>query len=169
MRACHYLTNQPPFTKPSRGLREGFAEPPRRLHEPFAEVAYTEGSTKTPWRVHETPSKGPWMNCMFLLDDACNRVWSILYCFFTPYATNIGEPVLIPWTVSCCCSHHCSHDLNDLVFFLLLSGCSQGSHFYGVLDLSDYFSPRIILPTLWVSTADSSAFFVVSTAVVLYY
>ena len=76
------------FTKPSRGLREAFAEPPRRLHElfaevyePFAEVAYTEGSTKTPWRVHEASSKGPWMNCMFLFDDACNRVWSILYCF----------------------------------------------------------------------------------------
>ena len=54
------------FTKPSRELRETFAEPPRRLHEPFAEVyepfaevAYTEGSTKTPWRVHEASSKGP--------------------------------------------------------------------------------------------------------------
>ena len=70
-------------------LREGFAEPPRRLHElfaevyePFAEIAYTEGSTKTPWRVHEASSKGPWMNCMFLLDDARNRVWSTSYCFF---------------------------------------------------------------------------------------
>ena len=69
-------------------LREGFAEPPRRHHEPFAEVyepfaevAHTEGSTKTPWRVHEASSKGPLMNCMFLLDHDCNRVWSILYCF----------------------------------------------------------------------------------------
>ena len=83
------------FTKPSRGLREAFAErvlekASRSLHEPFAEsyepfaIAYTEGSTKTPWRVHEASSKGPWMNCMFLLlDDACNRVWSLLlYCFF---------------------------------------------------------------------------------------
>ena len=68
------------FAKPSRRaprslrgacLREGFAEPPRRHHEPFAEVyepfaevAHTEGSTKTPWRVHEASSKGPWMNCM---------------------------------------------------------------------------------------------------------
>ena len=81
------------FAKPSRSLRgaclrEGFAEPPRRHHEPFAEVyepfaevAHTEGSTKTPWRVHEASSKGPWMNCMFLLDHDCNRVWSILYCF----------------------------------------------------------------------------------------
>ena len=105
--ACHYLTNQPPFwrrlhkafkraPRSLRGacLREGFAEPPRRLHEPlaefyepFAEIAYTEGSTKTPWRIHEASSKGPWMNCMFLLNDACscNRVWSILlYCFFSP-------------------------------------------------------------------------------------
>ena len=70
-------------------LREGFAEPPRRLlepfaevYEPFAEVAHTEDSTKTPWRVHGASSKGPWMNyCMFLLDHDCNRVWSILYCF----------------------------------------------------------------------------------------
>ena len=69
-------------------LHEGFAEPPRRHHEPFAEVyepfaevAHTEGSTTTPWRVHEASSKGPWMNCMFLLDHDCNRVWSILYCF----------------------------------------------------------------------------------------
>ena len=60
--------------------------------------------------------------------------------FFTPYyATNIGEPILI-------CSHHCSH-LNDLTFFSLLGGCSQGSHylfmFYedGVLDLGVYFFP----------------------------
>ena len=76
------------FAKPSRGLREAFAEPPRRHHEPFAEVygpfaevAHTEGSTKTPWRVHEASSKGSWMNCMFLLDHDCNRVWPILYCF----------------------------------------------------------------------------------------
>ena len=82
------------FKKPSRGLREAFAErvfekPPRRLlepfaevYEPFAEVAHTEDSTKTPWRVHGASSKGPWMNyCMFLLDHDCNRVWSILYCF----------------------------------------------------------------------------------------
>ena len=48
---------------PLRSLREAFAEPPRRLHEPFAEVyepfaevAHTEGSTKTPWRVHEASS-----------------------------------------------------------------------------------------------------------------
>ena len=90
--ACHYLTNQPPFAKASRSLQEGgasllegFAKPPRRLHEPFAEVAYTEGSKKTPWRVHEASSKGPWMNSrVFLLDDACHRVWSILYCFFYP-------------------------------------------------------------------------------------
>ena len=77
------------FAKP-RGacLREGFAEPPGRHHEPFAEVyepfaevAHTEGSTKTPWRVHEASSKSTWMNCMFLLDHDCNRVWSILYCF----------------------------------------------------------------------------------------
>ena len=73
-------------------LSEGFAKPPRRLHEPFAEiyepfaeVAYTEGSTKTPWRVHEASSKGPWMNSrVFLLDDVCNRVWSLVYCFFLP-------------------------------------------------------------------------------------
>ena len=72
--ACHYLTNRfqmeapvapsrslrEAFAKPSREFREAFAEPPRRLHEPFAEVyepfaevAHTEGSTKTPWRVHE--------------------------------------------------------------------------------------------------------------------
>ena len=108
MGACHYLTNRFQMkapVAPSRSLREafkraprslrgaclreGFAEPPRRHHEPFAEVyepfaevAHTEGSTKTPWRVHEASSKGPWMNCMFLLDhDDCNRVWSILYCF----------------------------------------------------------------------------------------
>ena len=69
-------------------LREGFAEPPGRHHEPFAEVyepfaevAHTEGSTKTPWRVHEASSKSTWMNCIFLLDHDCNRVWSILYCF----------------------------------------------------------------------------------------
>ena len=105
--ACHYLTNRFQMkapVAPSRSLREafkraprslrgaclreGFAEPPRRHHEPFAEVyepfaevAHTEGSTKTPWRVHEASSKGPWMNCMFLLDHDCNRVWSILYCF----------------------------------------------------------------------------------------
>ena len=30
-------------------LHEPFAE----VYEPFAEVAHTEGSTKTPWRVHE--------------------------------------------------------------------------------------------------------------------
>ena len=104
--ACHYLTNRFQMeapVAPSRNLREafkraprnlrgaclreGFAEPPRRLHEPFAEVyepfaevAHTEGSTKTPWRVHEASSKGPWMNCMFLLDHDCNHVWSILYC-----------------------------------------------------------------------------------------
>ena len=75
--ACHYLTNRFQMkapVAPSRslrgaGLREGFAEPPRRHHEPFAEVyepfaevAHTEGSTKTPWRVHEASSKGPWMN-----------------------------------------------------------------------------------------------------------
>ena len=105
--ACHYLTNRFQMeapVAPSRSLRvafkraprslrgaclrEGFAEPPRRHHEPFAEVyepfaevAHTKGSTKTPWRVHEASSKGPWMNCMFLLDHDCNRVWSILYCF----------------------------------------------------------------------------------------
>ena len=105
--ACHYLTNRFQMkapVAPSRSLREafkraprslrgaclreGFAEPSRRHHEPFAEVyepfaevAHTEGSTKTPWRVHEASSKGPWMNCMFLLDHDCNRVWSILYCF----------------------------------------------------------------------------------------
>ena len=101
--ACHYLTNRFQMmapVAPSRSLRgaclrEGFAEPPRRHHEPFAEVyepfaevyepfaevAHTEGSTKTPWRVHEASSKGPWMNCMFLLDHDCNRGWSILYCF----------------------------------------------------------------------------------------
>ena len=94
--ACHYLTNRFQMeapVAPSRSLRgaclrEGFAEPPRRLHEPFAEVyepfaevAHTEGSTQTPWRVHEASSKGPWMNCMFLLDHDCNRVWSKLYCF----------------------------------------------------------------------------------------
>ena len=105
--ACHYLPNRFQMkapVAPSRSLREafkraprslrgaclreGFAEPPRRHHEPFAEVyepfaevAHTEGSTKTPWRVHEASSKGPWMNCMFLLDHDCNRVWSILYCF----------------------------------------------------------------------------------------
>ena len=96
--ACHYLTNRfqmeapvAPSSRSLRGacLREGFAEPPRRLHEPFAEVyepfaevAHTEGSTKTPWMVHEASSKGPWMNCMFLLDHDCDhRVWSILYCF----------------------------------------------------------------------------------------
>ena len=88
--ACHYLTNRFQMkapVAPSRSLREafkraprslrgaclreGFAEPPRRHHEPFAEVyepfaevAHTEGSTKTPWRVHEASSKGPWMNCM---------------------------------------------------------------------------------------------------------
>ena len=86
--ACHYLTNRFQMkapVAPSRSLRgaclrEGFAEPPRRLHEPFAEVyepfaevAHTEGSTKTPWRVHEASSKGPWMNCMFLLDHDCNQ------------------------------------------------------------------------------------------------
>ena len=107
MGACHYLTNRFQMeapVAPSRSLREafkraprslrgaclreGFAEPPRRHHEPFAEVyepfaevAHTKGSTKTPWRVHEASSKGPWMNCMFLLDHDCNRVWSILYCF----------------------------------------------------------------------------------------
>ena len=74
------------FARPLRSLRgaclrEGFAEPPRRHHEPFAEVAHTEGSTKTPWRVHEASAKGPWMNCMFLLDHDCNRVSSISYCF----------------------------------------------------------------------------------------
>ena len=105
--ACHYLTNRFQMkapVAPSRslreafkraprslrgaGLREGFVEPPRRHHEPFAEVyepfaevAHTEGPTKTPWRVHEASSKGPWMNCMFLLDHDCSRVWSILYCF----------------------------------------------------------------------------------------
>ena len=94
--ACHYLTNRFQMkapVAPSRSLRgaclrKRFAEPPRRHHEPFAEVyepfaevAHTEGSTKTPWRVHEASSKGPWMNCMFLLDHDCNRVWSILYCF----------------------------------------------------------------------------------------
>ena len=98
--ACHYLTNRFQMeapVAPSRSLREafkraprslrgaclreGFAETPRRHHEPFAEVAKTEGSTKTPWRVHEASSKGPWMNCMLLLDHDCNRVWSILYCF----------------------------------------------------------------------------------------
>ena len=100
------------FTKPSRGPREAFAvrvfekasrslqgashEPFAEVYEPFAGVAHIEGSTKTPWRVHEASSKGPWMNCMFLLDDACSRVWSILYCFFAPYATHIGEPILIP-------------------------------------------------------------------------
>ena len=58
------------FTEPSRGLREAFAErvlekASRSLYEPFAEfyepfaTAYTEGSTKTPWRVHEAFSKGP--------------------------------------------------------------------------------------------------------------
>ena len=56
-------------------------EPFAEVYEPFAEVAHTEGSTKTPWRVHEASSKGPWMNCMLLLDHDCNRVWSILYCF----------------------------------------------------------------------------------------
>ena len=90
--ACHYLTNRFQMNAPvapsrslrGAGLREGFAEPPRRHHEPFAEVyepfaevAHTEGSTKTPWRVREASSKGPWMNCMFLLDHDCNRVWSI--------------------------------------------------------------------------------------------
>ena len=94
--ACHFLTNRFQMkapVAPSRSLRgaclrEGFAEPPRRHHEPFAEVyepfaevAHTEGSTKTPWRVHEASSKSTWMNCMFLLDHDCNRVWSILYCF----------------------------------------------------------------------------------------
>ena len=105
--ACHYLTNrfqmeapvapsrslQEAFKRAPRSLRgaclrEDFAEPPRRLlepfaevYEPFAEVAHTEDSTKTPWRVHGASSKGPWMNCMFLLDHDCNRVWSILYCF----------------------------------------------------------------------------------------
>ena len=98
--ACHYMMNRFQMKTPRapsrslheafkraprslRGacLREGLAEPPRRLHEPFAEVAYTEGSTKTPWRVREASSKGPWMNCMFLLDDDCDHVWSILYCF----------------------------------------------------------------------------------------
>ena len=85
MGACHYLTNRFQMkapVAPSRSLREafkraprslrgaclreGFAEPPRRNHEPFAEVyepfaevAHTEGSTKTPWRVHEASSKGP--------------------------------------------------------------------------------------------------------------
>ena len=102
--ACNYVMNQPPVAKASRSLQEahrslrgaslleGFENPPRRLqepfaevYEPFAEVAYTEGSTKTPWRVHEASSKGPWMtSCVFLLDDACNRVWPILYCFFYP-------------------------------------------------------------------------------------
>ena len=106
-RACHYLTNRFQMkapVAPSRSLREafkraprslrgaclreGFAEPLRRHHEPFAEVyepfaevEHSEGSTKTPWRVHEASSKGPWMNCMFLLDHDCIRVWSILYCF----------------------------------------------------------------------------------------
>ena len=105
--ACHFLTNRFQMkapVAPSRSLREafkraprslrgaclreGFAEPPGRHHEPFAEVyepfaevAHTEGSTKTPWRVHEASSKSTWMNCMFLLDHDCNRVWSILYCF----------------------------------------------------------------------------------------
>ena len=98
--ACHYLTNRFQMkapVAPSRSLREafkraprslrgaclreGFAEPLRRhdepfaeVYEPFAEVAHTVGSTKTPWRVHEASSKGPWMNCMFLLDHDCNRV-----------------------------------------------------------------------------------------------
>ena len=92
--ACHYLTNRFQMeapVAPSRSLRgaclrEGFAEPPRRLlepfaedYEPFAEVAHTEDSTKTPWRVHGASSKGPWMNYMFLHDHDCNRVRSILY------------------------------------------------------------------------------------------
>ena len=59
-------------------------EPARRFREPFVEVPCTEGSTKTPWRVHEASSKGPWRNFVgFLHDDACNRVGSIL-CFVDP-------------------------------------------------------------------------------------
>ena len=69
----------------SRRLRGASKAPPRKsfaeVYESFAKVAHTEGSTKTPWRVHKASSKGPWMNCMFVLDHDCNRVWSILYCF----------------------------------------------------------------------------------------
>ena len=72
--------------KPSGACHRGeFVETVRRLREPFVEVpCTTEGSTKTPWRVHEASSKGPWRNFVgFLHDDACNRVESIL-CFVGP-------------------------------------------------------------------------------------
>ena len=129
--AWHYLTNQPPFTKASRSLRgaclrEGFAEPPRRLHEPsskvyepFAEVAYTEGSTKTPWRVHEAsyPRRvRGWTACSYSMVAVIIVLGQYYTVFFTRYASNIGELISTPWTVFCCCSHRCSH-LNDLTFF----------------------------------------------------
>ena len=89
------FNNQPPFVKASRRLHEGFKKAPRylrgaclrgdfvepvsRLCESFVEVPCTEGSTKTPWRVHEASSKGSWRNFVGLLnDDACNRVGSML-------------------------------------------------------------------------------------------
>ena len=138
---------QEAFKRAPRSLRgasllEGFAKPPRRLdepfaevyepfaevYEPFAEVAYTEGSTKTPWRVHAASSKGPWMNSrVFLLDDACNRVWSILYCFFTPYATNIGEPILIPLTVLPDATHFVERCRHASVFSPAHSGHRVGN------------------------------------------
>ena len=122
--ACHYLTNRFQMeapVAPSRSLREafkraprslrgaclreGFAEPPRRLlepfaadYEPFAEVAHTEDSTKTPWRVHGASSKGPWMNCMFLHDHDSNRVW-LYYTVDSSFLFVVVQTVVL--TVMC--------------------------------------------------------------------
>ena len=112
--ACHYLTNQPPFTKASRSLQEGSAKPSRSVCS-----RRLRGASKAPprtlreslrtlrrgciyRRLHEDTlegsrgllsSKGPWMNCMFLLDGGCNnRAWSILYCLSPPTLLTSGNP-----------------------------------------------------------------------------
>ena len=138
--ACHYLTNQPPFTKTSRSLQEGSAKPLRSVSS-----RRLRGASKTPprtlrgglrtlrggciyRRLHEDALEGSRgllegsvderHVCYYSMMPVITIVFGQYYTvFFTPYATNIGEPILIPSTVSSCCSHHfCSH-LNDLTFF----------------------------------------------------